>query len=88
MEDPKNTESAWAGVLNGIMFTLLGAALPGLLAWQVVTHWSDLVSGAHEMTWWEAVQGIALTGVSAQLIWFGVRMITRHASWLRHGRRN
>jgi|GEM_PF-2731448 CDP-diglyceride synthetase len=86
MEDPKNSEGAWAGVLNGAMFTVLGAALPGLILWQVLTHWRDLVSGAHEMTWLEAAQGVVIVGLSAQLISLGVSMIARHARWLRRRR--
>jgi hypothetical protein len=69
------------------MITLLGAAFPGVLLWQVITHWPDLVSESHEMTSMEAMQGIVLTGVSAQVLWFGIRMITRQVAWLRQKRR-
>ncbi|MNR42491.1 hypothetical protein D3C85_1610120 [compost metagenome] len=87
MEDPDNIESAWAGLLNGTMITLLGAAFPGVLLWQVITHWPDWVSGSHEMTSMQAMQGIFLTGVSAQVLWFGIRMIARQVAWLRQKRR-
>lgn len=39
------------------------------------------------MTSTEAMQGIFLTGVSAQVLWFGIRMITRQVAWLRQKRR-
>lgn len=87
MEDPDNIESAWAGLLNGTMIILLGAAFPGVLLWQVITHWPDLVSGSHAMTSTEAMQDIVLTGVSAQVLWFGIRMIARQVAWLRQKRR-
>jgi hypothetical protein len=87
MEDPDNVESAWAGLLNGTMITLLGAAFPGVLLWQVITRWPDWVSGSHDMTSIQAMQGIFLTGVSAQVLWFGIRMIARQVAWLRQKRR-
>ena len=88
MEDPDDIESACAGLLNGTMITLLGAAIPAFLLWQVITHWSDLVSGGHEMTANEAMQGFFSLGLSAQLLWFGVRMIARQVAWLRKRHRS
>ncbi|WP_421730351.1 hypothetical protein [Brevundimonas sp.] len=88
MEDPDDIESAYAGLLTGTMITLLGAAIPAFLLWQVITHWSGLVSGAHEMTSSQAMQGFLSLGLSARLLWFGVRMNARQVAWLRRRHRS
>ena len=88
MEDPDTIEDAWAGLLNGAIFTLLGAAFPVFLLWEFTTHWRDVIAGSHSMTATEMVQGIFLTGLSVQLSRFGISMVARHAAWLRQDRRN
>jgi small neutral amino acid transporter SnatA (MarC family) len=88
MEDPDTIEDAWAGLLNGTIFTLLGAAFPFFLLWYFTTHWRDVIAGSHAMTATEMVQGVVLTGLSVQLSRFGIRMVARHAAWLRQDGHN
>ena len=81
MEEPDDIETAWAGILNGAMISLLGSAFPAILLWTAATRWQAWTSSG--MTTPEVLQGLALTGVSAQILWFGVRMTARHIVWLR-----
>ncbi len=86
MENPDSIESAWAGLLNGTMITLLGAAFPALVLWRVAIDWRDLMSWRPDMISIEEVQFVVLTCVSARVVWFGMRMIARQATWLRQKR--
>ncbi len=83
MEHAEETGIAWAGLLGGTTLTLFGAAFPAFVFWKTISHWPDLVSGAQAMTSSQALQGILITVVSAQALWFGIRMIARQVAWLR-----
>lgn len=75
MEQPEDKENALAGLLTGLMLTLLGGALPALLFWFVATHWEAVISGRHTMTSLEAVQGAAALAFSVPVLRFGMRML-------------
>lgn len=83
MEDPDGQESAWADLLNGGMFTLLGGALPAIFVWQVFAHWGHWT--LPEMTakaLVPAVQLLVLALISVRVLWFGLRMTARSLSWI------
>lgn len=82
MEMPRDKEDALAGALNGVMFTLLGAAGPGLLLWQVVTHWPEAAMRFQSMTAAQAMQGVALLTFSLPVAGFGVRLLRRNMAFL------
>lgn len=83
MEQPRNAEEALAGLLNGVMFTLLGGAGPGILAWQAFTDWPAFTSGLHAMTAQEAMQGFTLLAFGLPVASFGVRLFWRNITFLR-----
>lgn len=82
MDTPRDKEDALAGALNGVMFTLLGAAGPGLLLWQVVTRWPEAAMRFQTMTAAEAMQGVALFTFSLPAAGFGVRLLRRNMAFL------
>lgn len=40
-ENPASAEDAAAGLLNGLMITLLGSAFPVVFIWQLVSRWKS-----------------------------------------------
>lgn len=86
MEEPEDLETACAGMLNGAMITLLGAAFPVALAWAVLSRWPEFAAGVPEMTRTEALQGgqaITFLVTSVFILRFGLRLFWRNAAYLR-----
>lgn len=83
MEDVRSKDGDWAGLLNGVMFSLLGGAFPAFFVWQIATNWREWIDGRHAMTTTEAAQGVGLTLVSIGILRFGIRLIRQYAVALR-----
>lgn len=78
MSARQDEDHIWAGLLNGVMVTALGAAFPVMVAWQVAVRWPDLVGGRYDLDPVQLGQGATMVAVSGALVRFGVRMIRRH----------
>tara|TARA_R110002124_G_scaffold264705_1_gene431398 strand:+ start:885 stop:1142 length:258 start_codon:yes stop_codon:yes gene_type:complete len=83
MDTPGDKEDAFAGLLNGTMFTLFGGAFPALMIWSVTTDWHTWTAGDHAMTRTEAGQGVTLLVISLLLLRFGLRMLWLNGTALR-----
>lgn len=77
MAEFRNKEEASAGMLNGVMLILLGAALPAFLAWEVTAHWQVSVDGLRNMTRTEAISGIVVSLASLSILGIGARLLRR-----------
>lgn len=84
MEKPEDAENALAGLLTGMMVTLMGGAFPAAIAWHMATHWSVVTSQEKVMSWSQAMQGVTLIVVSIPILRFGLKMLqTNGAALLR-----
>lgn len=83
MEEPQDKENAVAGLLTGIMFSLLGGAFPTLLMWFAATHWASVISSSRTMTSVETIQGVGLLAVSLPILRYGVKMVMVNAKAFR-----
>lgn len=83
MDEPQDKENAMAGLLTGIMLTMLGGAFPALLIWDVISHWEAVTSGSRTMTYSQAVQGVGLLAVSLPIFRSGTKMVKVNATGLR-----
>ena len=81
-EEPEPLEDLAAGMLNGAMISLLGAAIPGALAWQMVTQWATWTADLRSVLVWDSLTGLGLLLVSFQILRVGLRLL-----WRIHGRR-
>lgn len=83
MEKPETLDHAWAGVLNGAMATLLGAAFPVVLVWAVVHQWQTLVWEWRTFATWETAGAVCLMFTSFRVVRYGVRHLRENAALLR-----
>jgi membrane protein DedA with SNARE-associated domain len=86
-EEPEPLEDLAAGMLNGAMISLLGALLPGALAWQLVTQWATWTADLRSVLVWDSLTGLGLLLVSFQILRVGLRLLWRNATALRRRRR-
>ena len=86
-EEPEPLEDLAAGQLNGAMISLLGAVIPGALAWQMVTHWATWTADLRSVLVWDSLTGLGLLLVSLQILRVGLRLLWRNAMALRRRRR-
>lgn len=83
MDETETADHTWAGILNGVMITLLGCAFPTLVIWQAARQWQTLVS-----TWRPEVDSGTLVSVglllgSLQAIHTGVGIVRKNVAVLR-----
>lgn len=71
-------DHVWAGLLNGLMITALGAAFPTLVVWRIAVDWPDVVSGRYDFAPAHVGQGMVVVAVSWVTMRFGVRLFRRH----------
>ena len=86
-EEPEPLEDLAAGLLNGTMIFLLGAVIPGVLAWQVVAQWATWTADLRSVLVWESLSGLGLLLMSIQIMRVGGRLLWRNATALRQRRR-
>ena len=86
-EEPEPLEDLAAGMLNGAMISLLGAVIPGVLAWQTVAQWVTWTADLRSVLVWDSLTGLGLLLVSIQILRVGVRLLWRNAMALRRRRR-
>lgn len=86
-EEPEPLEDLAAGLLNGAMISLLGALLPGALAWQLVAQWATWTADLRSVLVWDSLTGFGLLLVSLQILRVGLRLLWRNAMALRRRRR-
>tara|TARA_R110002020_G_scaffold361587_1_gene574083 strand:+ start:252 stop:509 length:258 start_codon:yes stop_codon:yes gene_type:complete len=79
MEPPKDKEEALAGLLNGTVITLLGAALPALFILVVTQNWRDLLGGDFLALSSDTMLAVGVLMFSPRTIRFGLRML--HLNW-------
>lgn len=81
MEPPKDKEQALAGLLNGTMITLLGAALPAMVVWTVAKDWQQIMADVlHNAS---LLSAPAVLIGSLYMLRFGVRMLRLNWTALR-----
>lgn len=85
-EEPETIEDAAAGVLNGVMIFLLGAAIPGLVVWQIISHWGTWLADLRAETTIATAQFVALLGVSLMLMRTGFGLARKNVLTLRRRR--
>lgn len=86
-EEPEPLEDLAAGLLNGAMISLLGALMPGALAWQLVTQWDVWTADLRSVLVQDSLIGLGLLLVSIQILRVGLRLLWRNAMALRRRRR-
>ncbi len=86
-EEPEPLEDLAAGILNGAMISLLGAAIPGALAWQMVAQWETWTANLRSVLVWDSLTGLGLLLLSLQILRVGLRLLWRNAMALRRRRR-
>ena len=86
-EEPEPLEDLAAGMLNGAMISLLGAASPGALAWQMVTQWATWTADLRSVLAQDSLIGLGLLLVSIQALRVGLRLLWRNAMAIRRRRR-
>ncbi len=80
-------EDIAAGMLNGVMISLLGAVMPGILVWQIVAEWATWTADLRSVLVGDSLVGLGLLLVSLQILRFGVRLLWRNAMAFRRRRR-
>jgi len=85
-EEPEPLEDLAAGLLNGAMISLLGAVIPGALAWQLVAQWATWTADLRSVLVWESLSGLGVLLVSIQILRVGVRLLWRNVRALRRRR--
>lgn len=86
-EEPEPLEDLAARMLNGAMISLLGAVIPGALAWQLVAQWETWTANLRSVLVWESLAGLGLLLLSIQALRVGVRLLWRNAIALHRRRR-
>lgn len=82
-EAPETIEDAAAGILNGLMIFLLGATVPGLIIWQVISHWGAPLMGLRAETTLPTLQFVALLGFSFMFMRTGFNLARKNLLALR-----
>lgn len=77
MERPRDKEEALAGLLNGTMITLLGAALPAMVVWTVAKDWQEIMTDVLHNPGLMSAPAVLIG--SLYMIRFGLRML--HLNW-------
>ena len=87
MADEKETvEDIAAGILNGVMVCLLGAALPVLLGWQALVQWETW--DFRTMPLGDSLTGVVLLFLSLKFLIVGVQFVRKNISALRRRHRS
>lgn len=87
MSEPVETlEDFAAGLLNGVMIFLLGAALPAMLLWGLASGWNARALDLEAASLADLTPLFVLTFLSFLCVRTGVRLIWRNAAALRRRR--
>lgn len=83
MEPPRDKEEALAGLLNGTVITLLGAAPPALFLVAVTWNWRDLLAGDLLTLSTDTSLAIGALVLSPRILRYGIRMLRLNWTTLR-----
>ncbi|CAN7328976.1 hypothetical protein [Brevundimonas sp. LjRoot202] len=81
-DELETVEDAAATLLNGVMITLLGAALPALFVWQAIRQWGSWTLDPSWATFADAAPLVFLSIFSLQFVRCGIGLARRGGSAL------
>ena len=82
-ENAETVEDYAAGILNGVMICLLGAAFPVIFLWQVGSHWSSGTLDFGRDSWADIGPFVGLIVFSLLFLRTGARLVRKNVTALR-----